>query len=834
VVNTLAPPGLVARIHSDYDRDGSLAADDPEDQVRLLRPGAIILPNLDISDSSRLPPVPATGAAPDLIPLLDFTDTIVNGTVDQGQLTVATFEFPPNIASRAASVSLRIDARDAARIRGFATATFALFALPPTALLGDGNAEVLLESSLGTFLLGSATDPTILLEALAPPGDPTRPAPTGPSPRKPNPFTAKLPAGSSGAPVLAKRAPGDVWMEIVHTDSAGKEIARPRDVALFTIAPLLFLPGTLPPKRVFVVNAPEIIGPPGSGFLGRTVPGNHNFIFDLTEGCQAVFGAAAVPLPANDSAPFTPSTPASTGPFYLIDGTKFPDIDKNGNVHPLGLPDPWIQDEIEIGYCFAPHASMHVVLHCKRNRGLHKFVHQEMAAPSVGVYDGLHAPEANPADPPGTTPEMDGVNYGGNIEATPPITAATPALGAGAAGPAVKAHKPAPFGKILLGDSRVRKVEADYREFLLEQIVQPVLPVDTSWLSVGHVDEFVSFVADGSAKGFKMLTTSVNAMTVLLEEAKKVPVSAGRTNLHRGKWNDPLRVTAEDYEEISVESLLNNSKKFNDTLRANHLIPIDQRLKAGLNLTETDIIRIPTYFRPPAVPRPAPVPPRPGTADLRTMAQTIGTVNMLVLGKDLMIPKPFGPRMKTTDAEAVLNRVFKKLGIKAPVRLPATGEVRWVEPDETPERMVCYYTDAPTDADRQNIIAHIKDPVGKALSPSNVVLVLARAAEIAAAPANAANGLLLAQLVSVFAGTPAALWFKVTIPDNKVDVLEAYILSVLGPLGVTVHFVDDWFYHSGVGEAHCATNCLRALPEDSDAKRWWDKYDPSVDVRYSP
>jgi hypothetical protein len=671
--------------------------------------------------------------------------------------------------------------------------------------LGEGNRE----NEIGP-LISIGMDVDIKIEAVTFAGDPKLPAPTGPSPITANPFKAKLPAGSSGKPIFAKRTPGDVWFEIVHQDSAGKDIARPRDVALFTIAPFLLLPGTLSPKRVFVVNS---IDRPPTPPSTTVAPGNHNFIFDLMEGCQAVFGAAAVPLPPNESAPFTPATPAHTGPFYLIDGQKFLDP-----VDPF--PDVWIQDEIEIGYCFAPHASMHVVLHLKRNRGLDQFVHQEMAAPKVGLYDALHAPNAR----------SDSVHYGGNIEATPPIKVATPALPAGAAGPAVKAHKPAPFGKILLGDSRLRKVAADYREFLFAQSVQPVLPVDTSWLDVGHVDEFISFVADDSPKGFKMISASIGAMTVLLEEIKKVSLADGRTHFHRGKWTDGERLNPASYDETSVEDLLKDSKPFNDKIRADHLIPIDQRLKTGLNLAESDIVRIPTYFTPPPVARPRR--PRPGIIGFQTVAQTVGSVNMLVLGKHLMIPKPFGPRMKPGDAEAVLKRAFKRLNVSASITMPLTGDVRWVEPDEPAERMVCYYTDAPTLADRQNIIDHIKDS-SVPLSPANAILVATRAGEIAAA--NVTNPLLVAQLLPVLTGsTFGSVWFRVTIPDNKVDVVEAYMLSVLTPLGVTVHFVDDWFYHFSMGEAHCATNCTRELPESTDPKRWWDKYDPTVDVTYSP
>jgi hypothetical protein len=796
IVNTLAPPGLAVRLHADFDRTGALDASTQEHLVRLIRPGAIILANLDISDPARIPsPRPA-----DLVPLLDANNDTVDGKVDLAQLTAVRWEAPAGVSSRADSARMRVDAKDAARIRAFTTmgagiVDFVSFSNP-------GDVEGLLTDGL------TVTDFDFQIEAITLAGDPKLPAPTStppskpvpaPPPKKSGPFDAKLPKGSSGSPILAKRAPGDIWIEVIHQDTGGADLKTPREVALFTIAPFLLLCGIQPAKRIFVVNSDDIT------FSGTIIPGNHNFVFDLMTACQSPFGSAGVKLPPNDAAPFTPSTPADTEPFYLIDGKKFPDP-----ASPVGLPDPWIQDEIEIGYCFAPHGFMHVVLHCKRNRGLDKFVHTELPGPGIGLFDALHA----------GGPNSDAVHYGGNLEATPPISAATGPMASGRAGPAVKAHKPAPFGKILLGDSSARKVDADYRKFLIDQSVQPVLPIDTSWLDVGHVDEFISFVADSSPKGFKMLFASVNAMTVLLEETKKVTVSAGRTNFHRGKWTDSLKQSG--YDEISVEDLLTKSKPFNDRVRNEKLIPIDQRLKTGLHLDESDIIRIPTYFTPPSVPSPALV---------RTVAQTVGMVNMLVVGQDLMIPKPFGPRMAPADAEAVLKRTFARLSIKPPIVTPPVDDLRWVEPGELPERLVCYYTDAPTAADRKNIIDHIENSA-VALSPANALLVGSRAVQLAAA--NVTNPVVASVLAPAILGSPFLVWTRIIVPDGKVDVLEAYMLSVLGPLGVTVHFVDDWFYHFSLGEAHCATNAVRELPEDKNSKRWWDNYDPSVDLSYSP
>ena len=72
-----------------------------------------------------------------------------------------------------------------------------------------------------------------------------------------------------------------------------------------------------------------------------------------------------------------------------------------------------------------------------------------------------------------------------------------------------------------------------------------------------------------------MISASIGAMTTLLEETKKVPVSSGRTSFHRGKWEDPLRRDPDAYDETSVEELLTISKKFkvpfDDLMAANHI-----------------------------------------------------------------------------------------------------------------------------------------------------------------------------------------------------------------------------------------------------------------------
>ena len=55
----------------------------------------------------------------------------------------------------------------------------------------------------------------------------------------------------------------------------------------------------------------------------------------------------------------------------------------------LSEPDQWVQDEFEIGYCWAVHNWMHVVLHCLRERGLAKFVRESLPDDTIGLFDDL-------------------------------------------------------------------------------------------------------------------------------------------------------------------------------------------------------------------------------------------------------------------------------------------------------------------------------------------------------------------------------------------------------------------------------------------------------------
>jgi hypothetical protein len=54
-------------------------------------------------------------------------------------------------------------------------------------------------------------------------------------------------------------------------------------------------------------------------------------------------------------------------------------------------------------------------------------------------------------------------------------------------------------------------------------------------------------------------------------------------------------------------------------------------------------------------------------------------------------------------------------------------------------------------------------------------------------------------------------WTRIVIPEDTADVFELYTQALMESLGLTVHWVDSWYYHTHKGGIHCGTNVLRTI-----------------------
>ncbi|XP_041425825.1 protein-arginine deiminase type-2 isoform X2 [Xenopus laevis] len=261
--------------------------------------------------------------------------------------------------------------------------------------------------------------------------------------------------------------------------------------------------------------------------------------------------------------------------------------------------DRWMQDELEFGYIHAPHKSFPVVLDSPRDRGLKDFPVRNLLGPDFGYVTKLAA-----------SSEVTSLDSFGNLEVSPPVTAN---------------GKNYPLGRILIGSSfptsAGRRMTKAVRDFLYAQRVQSPVELYSDWLFVGHVDEFMTFVPTADKKGFRLLLASPVSCFRLFRQKKDE--GHGDITLFQGK----------ETKRWTVAKIISTDTLVKENLYAQHCIDWNRDiLKQELGLTEDDIIDIPALFKL--------------ETGGRALAFFPNMVNMLVLGKELGIPKPYGPVIK--------------------------------------------------------------------------------------------------------------------------------------------------------------------------------------------
>ena len=220
--------------------------------------------------------------------------------------------------------------------------------------------------------------------------------------------------------------------------------------------------------------------------------------------------------------------------------------------------DRWIQDEIEFGTSFdSSGVRLNTTIDSIRDRALDELPEDIWFGPndSIGTWGQ-----------PGAETTFD--SYG-NLEATPPITVDGVEY---------------PYGRIYYGQQGDTGIHPETAAFLAAQEVQAPFEVDSTWLCVGHVDEWISFIPDASSpKGFKMLYADIDAGYALLEQQDPA-TSIGRYG--------------PDHGYATIGEIINDPglRAYNEDLRDDHLLPIRAQMLDELGLTEDDVIDVPSLF----------------------------------------------------------------------------------------------------------------------------------------------------------------------------------------------------------------------------------------------
>lgn len=237
------------------------------------------------------------------------------------------------------------------------------------------------------------------------------------------------------------------------------ETLKGEDEVEFTVAPWLMLSNTATVEKVYATRYMEVGGEPT----------NSAFLADLTTALTGT-GASLVEIADHED----------------------PEREKYEQ-------DAWSQDQFEIGYQTAPGKTMHVVLESTRD-GDHLFEdYPEDRLVNKGV--GYRAPIGSSSNEH---------QFFGNLEVSPPFTD--------------KGKPPVPdveypFGRIITSTglhtylkSWLKKQRMQTKKYAAG--VRQLIELDTSWLSVKHVDEVMSFVKDGD--GLRLLVADTGLGIELL------------------------------------------------------------------------------------------------------------------------------------------------------------------------------------------------------------------------------------------------------------------------------------------------------------------------------
>lgn len=230
--------------------------------------------------------------------------------------------------------------------------------------------------------------------------------------------------------------------------------------------------------------------------------------------------------------------------------------------------DPWVQDEFEFGYATSPDAHLDVVFDTHRNgqgapgEGLDDFPEDEYLGPDWVMVNWGRV-TANSLD------------YGGNLEVSPPVTVDGVDY---------------PYGRIYYGGVSGYMPHEATMDALDDMIIQKPFMADSTWLCVGHIDEFTSTIPDPTApKGFRFIIADTRSAWDLLDsldENMELP------RYSPGGWSGH---SIDDVGEITGDRGLRNlNEELQEILDAEK-----ERFVRELGLDEEDIIYMPSLFEEP-------------------------------------------------------------------------------------------------------------------------------------------------------------------------------------------------------------------------------------------
>lgn len=169
------------------------------------------------------------------------------------------------------------------------------------------------------------------------------------------------------------------------------------------------------------------------------------------------------------------------------------------------------------------------------------------------------------------------LNSMGNLETIPPYT---------------HGGRSFPAGRIIMGERKDNgsKPAKVMRTLLKSQGFQDPLLLDTSWLHVGHVDEFVQFLPADTPRGWKLGIVDPEAGLKLLREAQKA--GHGKKRM----FSVPETKDMPAPKETIDQALASKTLVADNTMAAKRIKANLEVLQRETGVTAAEVVRVPALF----------------------------------------------------------------------------------------------------------------------------------------------------------------------------------------------------------------------------------------------
>ncbi|GAA3823711.1 hypothetical protein GCM10023083_66200 [Streptomyces phyllanthi] len=235
--------------------------------------------------------------------------------------------------------------------------------------------------------------------------------------------------------------------------------------------------------------------------------------------------------------------------------------------------DIWAQDFVEPAYLNMTgtdgrQRTMRVMLRSAQDREAGRELFEKMRGPDIGVV------QAKGRDMQG----WETLNSYGNLETIPPY-----------------AHngRSFPAGRIIMGERRDGsgiRPSKEIRTLLKSQGLQDPLLLDTSWLHVGHVDEFVQFLPADTPRGWRIGVADPEAGLRLLRDAQRD--GHGATRMFSVPGFDGQQAPTETVDQALASRYLVSD----NTMAAEKIAANLDILKRETGVTDEEIVKVPALY----------------------------------------------------------------------------------------------------------------------------------------------------------------------------------------------------------------------------------------------